>query len=143
MSEHVCCLGGEYMIKIPMNSVDKPFCNWRDPITGEEKLPYMNNYDTFDEAEKAADAWFKSNGYTEEECSNKDWHRFGVDRNIGKLLQTRDLETATVNKCDLVMYLARKKPVEEPVYDKDDGVFVNKRVTRYEVFSCLVKKEEK
>ena len=143
MNKHVCFLGGKYIIKIPMNSVDKPFDTCRDPITGEEKLSYMNNYDTFDEADKAADDCFKRNGYTEEECSNKDWHIFVIDREIGSLLQVRDLATAIVNNCDLVQYVARKNPVEEPVYDKDDGVLVNKRVTRYKVFSCLVKKEEK
>lgn len=129
-------------VKVPKNKVDKPFNTWRDPMSGREKLSYMEEYGNFEEAEEAADVWFERKGFTPQEIGKKVVYVWLIDRKIGSLLQARDLETATVDDCVLVQYRVFGEPVEEPFWDKDDGEYVTRK-TRYEdVFSCLVKKEE-
>ena len=129
-------------VKVPQNPVDKPFDTWRDPVSGCEKLSYMEEYDNFEEAEEAAEAWFEKNGCDPQEIGKKMVYVWLINRKVGSFLQARDLENAIVDDCVLVQYRVSKKPVEEPVWDKDEGEYVPKK-TRYEkVFSCLVKKEE-
>lgn len=129
-------------VKVPKNKVDKPFNTWRDPMSGREKLSYMEEYGNFEEAEEAADVWFERNGFTPQEIGKKVVYVWLIDRKIGSLLQARDLETATVDDCVLVQYRVFREPVEDPFWDKDDGEYVTRK-TRYEdVFSCLVKKAE-
>lgn len=111
-------------------------------MSGCEKLSYMEEYDSFDEAEEAAEAWFERNGFTPQEIRKKVVYIWPIDRKIGSLLQARDLETATVDDCVLVQYRVFGEPVEEQVWDKDDGEYVTKNTRYEEVFSCLVKKDE-
>lgn len=132
-------LNDKYWIKV-LKSPDKPFGTWRDPVTGHEKLSYMEMYDCFGEADEAADVWFERNGYIPQEIGEKVVYVWLIDRKIGSLLQARDLETATVDDCVLVQYRVFSEPAEEQVWDKDDGVYVTKNVRYEEVFSCLVKK---
>ena len=129
-------------VKVPRNPVDKPFDTWRDPVSGCEKLSYMEEYDNFCDAEEAAEAWFEKNGYTPQEIGDKMVYVWFIDRKVGSFLQARDLETAIVDDCVLVQYRAFKKPVEEPVWNKDEGRYEMKHVYYEKVFSCLVKKEE-
>ena len=129
-------------VKVPKNQVDRPFDTFKDPVSGHEKLSYMEEYGNFEEAEEAAEAYFDRNGFTPQEIGKKVVYVWLIDRKIGSLLQARNLETATVDDCVLVQYRVFGEPVEELVWDKDDGEYVPKK-TRYEkVFSCLVKKEE-
>ena len=129
-------------VKVPKNKVDKPFDTFKDPVSGREKLSYMEEYGNFEEAEEAAEAWFERNGFTPQEIGKKMVYVWLIDRKIGSLLQARDLETATVDDCVLVQYRVFGEPVEEQVWDKDDGEYVTKNTRYEEVFSCLVKKEE-
>lgn len=129
-------------VKVPKNTGDKPFDTWKDPFSGYEKLSYMEEYGNFEEAEEAADAYFEKNGFTPQEIGKKVVYVWLIDRKIGSLLQARDLETAIVDDCVLVQYRVFGEPVEEQVWDKDDGEYAMRRVRYEEVFSCLVKKEE-
>lgn len=129
-------------VKVPQNKVDKPFDTWIDPVSGREKLSYMEEYDSFEEAEEAAEVWFEKNGFTPQEIGKKVVYVWLIDRKIGSFLQARDLENATVDDCVLVQYRVFKEPVEELVWDKDDGQYGTKLVRYEKVFSCLVKKEE-
>lgn len=129
-------------VKVPKNSVDKPFNTWKDPMSGFEKLSYMEEYGNFEEAEEAAEAWFEKNGFTPQEIGKKVVYVWLIDRKIRSFLQARDLETAIVDDCVLVQYRVFSEPVEEPFWDKDDGEYVPKKTRYEEVFSCLVKKEE-
>ena len=129
-------------VKVPKNTVDKPFNTWKDPVSGREKLSYMEEYDSFEEAEEAAEAWFERNGYTPQEIGKKFVYVWLIDRKIRSLLQARDLETAIVDDCVLVQYRVFGEPVEEQFWDKDDEECVTKNTRYEEVFSCLVKKEE-
>lgn len=140
---HLIRFSDKSWVKVPRNKVDKPFNTWRDPMSGREKLSYMEEYDNFEEAEEAAEAWFEKNGFTPQEIGEKMVYVWLIDRKIGSILQARDLETATVDDCVLVQYRVFGEPVEEQVWDKDDGEYVPKKVRYEEVFSCLVKKEEK
>ena len=129
-------------VKFPKNQVDKPFDTFKDPVSGFEKLSYMEEYGNFDEAEEVAEAYFEKNDFTPQEIGKKVVYVWLIDRRVGNLLQAGNLETAIVDDCVLVQYRVSKKPVEEPFWEKDDGEYVTKK-TRYEkVFSCLVKKEE-
>lgn len=139
---HLIKLNDKKWIKVPKNSIDKPFNTWKDPVSGYEKLSYMEEYGNFEEAEEAAEEWFEKNGFTPQEIGKKAVYVWLIDRKIRSLLQARDLETAIVDDCVLVQYRVFKKPVEEPFWDKDDGEYVKKDVRYEEVFSCLVKKEE-
>ena len=96
-------------IKVP-KSPDKPFDTWRDPVSGREKLSYMEMYDSFGEADEAADVWFERNGFTPQEIGEKVVYVWLIDRKVGSLLQARDLENATVFDCVLVQYRAFKEP---------------------------------
>lgn len=128
-------------VKVPKNQVDRPFDTWKDPMSGFEKLSYMEEYGNFEEAEEAAEAYFEKNDFTPQEIGKKMVYVWLINRKVGSLLQARNLETATVDDCVLVQYRVFGEPVEEQVWDKDDGEYVTKK-TRYEkVFSCLVKKE--
>ena len=130
-------------VKVPQNPVDKPFDTWRDPVSGYEKLSYMEEYDNFEEADEAADAWFEKNGCNPQEIGKKMIYVWLINRKVGSFLQARDLENAIVDDCVLVQYRTFKElhVLQELVKD-DDGEYVPKK-TRYEkVFSCLVKKEE-
>lgn len=129
-------------VKFPKNTVDKPFDTFKDPMSGCEKLSYMEEYDNFDEAEEAAEAYFEKNGFTPQEIGKKVVYVWLIDRKIRRLLQARDLETAIVDDCVLVQYRVFGEPVEEPFWDKDDGEYVPKETRYEEVFSCLVKNEE-
>ena len=124
------------------NKVDRPFDTLRDPVSGCEKLSYMEEYDSFDEANEAAEAYFEKNGFTPQEIGKKAVYVWLIDRKIGSLLQARNLETAIVDDCVLVQYRVFGEPVEEPFWDKDDGEYVPKKTFREKVFSCLVKNEE-
>ena len=137
---HLIRLNDKEWIKVQKNNVDKPFDTWRDPVTGCEKMSYMEEYDSFGEADEAADVWFERNGFTPQEIGKKIIYVWLVDRKIGSFLQARDLANAIVSDCVLVQYRAFKEPVEEQVWDRDDGVYVTKKVRYEEVFSCLVKK---
>ena len=139
---HLIRFGDKSWVKVPKNNVDKPFDTWRDPMSGREKLSYMEEYGNFDEAEEAAEEWFERNGFTPQEIGKKMVYIWPIDRKIGSFLQARDLETATVDDCVLVQYRVFGEPVEEQVWDKDDGEYVPKKVYYEKVFSCLVKKEE-
>ena len=129
-------------VKVPKNTVDKPFDTWKDPVSGREKLSYMEEYDSFEEAEEAAEAWFERNGFTPQEIGKKVVYVWLIDRKIGSLLQARDLASAIVDDCVLVQYRVFGEPVEEQVWDKDDGEYATKKIRYEKVFSCLVKKEE-
>ena len=129
-------------VKVPKNQVDRPFDIFRDPVSGCEKLSYMEEYDSFDEANEAAEAYFEKNGFTPQEIGKKAVYVWLIDRKIGSLLQARNLETAIVDDCVLVQYRVFGEPVEEPFWDKDDGEYVPKKTRHEKVFSCLVKKEE-
>ena len=129
-------------VKVPQNQADKPFDTFKDPVSGYEKLSYMEEYDSFEEAEEAAEAWFEKNGCSPQEIGKKVVYVWLISRKIGSFLQARDLETAIVDDCVLVQYRVSKKPVEEQFWDKDDGEYVPKKTRREKVFSCLVKKEE-
>lgn len=139
---HLIRFGDKSWVKVPKNKVDKPFDTWKDPVSGCEKLSYMEEYDSFEEADEAAEAYFERNGFTPQEIGKKMVYIWPIDRKIGSLLQARDLETATVDDCVLVQYRVFSEYVEEQVWDKDDGEYVSKKVRYEEVFSCLVKKEE-
>ena len=139
---HFIRLGDKSWVKVPKNQVDKPFNTWKDPVSGCEKLSYMEEYDSFEEADEAAEAYFERNGFTPQEIGKKMIYVWLIDRKIGSLLQARDLENATVDDCVLVQYRVFGEPVEEQEWDKDDGEYVPKKVRYEEVFSCLVKKEE-
>ena len=139
---HLIKLNDKYWIKVPKNKVDRPFNTWRDPMSGFEKLSYMEEYDSFEEADEAAEAYFEKNGFTPQEIGKKMIYVWSIDRKIRSLLQARDLENAIVDDCVLVQYRVFGEPVEEQVWDKDDGEYVQKKVRYEEVFSCLVKKEE-
>ena len=139
---HLIRFGDKSWVKVPNNQVDKPFDIFRDPVSGREKLSYMEEYGNFEEAEEAAEAYFERNGFTPQEIGKKMIYVWLIDRKIGSLLQARDLETATVDDCVLVQYRVFGDPVEEQVWDKDDGEYVPKNVRYEELFSCLVKKEE-
>lgn len=129
-------------VKVPKNSVDRPFDTWRDPVSGCEKLSYMEEYGSFEEAEEAAEAYFDKYGFTPQEIGKKVVYVWLIDRKIGNLLQARDHETAIVDDCVLVQYRVFGEPVEEPFWDKDDGEYVTRKIRYEKVFSCLVKKEE-
>lgn len=129
-------------VKVPKNQVDKPFDTFKDPVSGCEKLSYMEEYGNFEEAEEAAEAYFEKNGFTPQEIGKKMVYVWLIDRKVGRLLQARNLETATVDDCVLVQYRVFGEPVEEPFWDKDDGEYVPRKTRREKVFSCLVKKEE-
>lgn len=129
-------------VKVPKNSVDKPFDTFKDPVSGCEKLSYMEEYDNFEEAAEAAEAYFEKNGFTPQEIGKKSVYVWLIDRKIGSLLQPRNLETATVDDCVLVQYRVFGEPVEEPFWDNDDGEYVMRRVRYEKVFSCIVKKED-
>lgn len=129
-------------VKVPKNSVDRPFDTFKDPVSGCEKLSYMEEYENFEEADEAAEAWFEKNGFTPQEIGKKVVYVWLIDRKIGSLLQARNLETAIVDDCVLVQYRVFGEPVEEPFWDKDDGEYVTRKTRREKVFSCLVKKEE-
>lgn len=129
-------------VKFPKNTVDKPFDTWKDPVSGCEKLSYMEEYGNFDEAEEAAEEWFEKNGFTPQEIGKNTVYVWLIDRKIGSLLQAKNLETAIIDDCVLVQYRVFGEPVEEPFWDKDDGEYVPKKTRREKVFSCLVKKEE-
>lgn len=139
---HLIRIGDKGWVKVPKNPVDKPFSTWRDPMSGREKLSYIEEYDSFEEADEAAEEYFERNGFTPQEIGKKMIYVWLIDRKIGSLLQARDLENATVDDCVLVQYRVFGEPVEEQVWDKDDGEYVPKKVRYEEVFSCLVKKEE-
>lgn len=142
---HLIKLNDKKWIKVPKNSIDRPFDIFRDPVSGCEKLSYMEEYGNFEEAEEAAEAYFEKNDFTPQEIGKKAVYVWLIDRKIGSLLQPRNLETATVDDCVLVQYRVFGEPVEEPFWDKDDGEYVKKDVRYEEVFSCLVclvKKEE-
>ena len=139
---HLTRFGDKSWVKVPNNPVDRPFNTWKDPMIGREKLAYMEEYDSFDEADEAAEAYFERIGFTPQEIGKKVVYVWLIDRKIGSLLQARDLETATVDDCVLVQYRVFGEPVEEQVWDKEDGEYVPKKVRYEEVFSCLVKKEE-
>lgn len=139
---HLIRFSDKSWMKVPKNKVDRPFDTWRDPMSGREKLSYMEEYGNFEEAEEAADVWFERNGFTPQEIGKKVVYVWLIDRKIGSILQAKDLETATVDDCVLVQYRVFGEPVEEQVWDKDDGEYVPKNVRYEEVFSCLVKKEE-
>ena len=139
---HLIKLNGKDWVKVPKNSIDRPFDIFRDPMSGREKLSYMEEYDNFEEAEEAAEACFERNGFTPQEIGKKMIYVWLIDRKIGSFLQARDLENATVDDCVLVQYRVFGEPVEEQVWDKDDGEYVPKEVRYENVFSCLVKKEE-
>lgn len=139
---HLVRFSDKSLVKVPKNTVDKPFDTWKDPVSGREKLSYMEEYGNFEEADEASEEYFEKNGFTPQEIGKKVVYVWLIDRKISSILQARDLETATVDDCVLVQYRVFGEPVEEPVWDKDDGEYVPKK-TRYEkVFSCLVKKEE-
>lgn len=129
-------------VKVPKNKVDKPFNTWKDPMSGCEKLSYMEEYGNFEEAEEAAESYFERNGFTPQEIGKKVVYVWLIDRKIRSFLQARDLETAIVDDCVLVQYRVFGEPVEEPFWDKDDGEYVPRKTRYEEVFSCLVKKEE-
>lgn len=129
-------------VKVPKNSIDRPFDIFRDPVSGCEKLSYVEEYDSFEEADEAAEAYFEKNGFTPQEIGKKMIYIWPIDRKIGSFLQARDLENAIVDDCVLVQYRVFGEPVEEQVWDKDDGEYVSKKTRREKVFSCLVKKEE-
>lgn len=129
-------------VKVPKNSIDRPFDIFRDPVSGCEKLSYVEEYDSFEEADEAAEAYFEKNGFTPQEIGKKAVYVWLIDRKIGNFLQARNLETAIVDDCVLVQYRVFGEPVEEQVWDKDDGEYVPKKTRREKVFSCLVKKEE-
>ena len=129
-------------VKVPKNSIDRPFDIFRDPVSGCEKISYVEEYDSFEEAEEAAEEWFEKNGFTPQEIGKKSVYVWLIDRKIGNFLQARNLETAIVDDCVLVQYRVFGEPVEEQVWDKDDGEYVPKKTRREKVFSCLVKKEE-
>ena len=57
---HLIRFGNKSWVKVPKNKVDKPFNMWRDPMSGREKLLYMEEYDNFEEADEAASAAFFS-----------------------------------------------------------------------------------
>ena len=139
---HLIRFGDNSWVKVPKNTVDKPFDTWKDPMSGCEKLSYMEEYGNFEEAEEAAEAYFERNGFTPQEIGKKVVYVWLIDRKIGSLLQARNLETATVDDCVLVQYRVFGEPVEEPFWDKDDGEYVTRKIRYEEVFSCLVKKEE-
>ena len=139
---HLIRFGDNSWIKVPKNKVDRPFDTLRDPVSGCEKLSYMEEYDSFDEANEAAEAYFEKNGFTPQEIGKKAVYVWLIDRKIGSLLQARNLETAIVDDCVLVQYRVFGEPVEEPFWDKDDGEYVPKKTFREKVFSCLVKNEE-
>ena len=129
-------------VKVPKYKVDKPFNTWKDPMSGCEKLSYMEEYGNFEEAEEAAESYFERNGFTPQEIGKKVVYVWLIDRKIRSFLQARDLETAIVDDCVLVQYRVFGEPVEEPFWDKDDGEYVPRKTRYEEVFSCLVKKEE-
>ena len=139
---HLIKLNGKDWIKVPKNKVDRPFNTWKDPVSGCEKLSYVEEYDNFEEAEEAAEEYFERNGFTPQEIGKKMIYVWLINRKIGSLLQARDLENATVDDCVLVQYRVFGEPVEEQEWDKDDGEYVPKKTRYEEVFSCLVKKEE-
>ena len=139
---HLIRFGDKGWVKVPKNKVDRPFDTWKDPMSGCEKLSYMEEYDNFEEADEASEEYFEKNGFTPQEIGKKIIYIWPIDRKIGSLLQARNLETATVDDCVLVQYRVFGEPVEEQVWDKDDGEYVPKKTRREKVFSCLVKKEE-
>ena len=139
---HLIRFGDKSWVKVPKNPVDRPFDIFRDPVSGCEKLSYMEEYDSFEEADEAAEEWFEKNGFTPQEIGKKVVYFWLIDRKIGSLLQARNLETAIVDDCVLVQYRVFGEPVEEQVWEKDDGEYVPKKTRREKVFSCLVKKEE-
>ena len=122
--------------------IDRPFDIFRDPVSGCEKISYVEEYDSFEEADEAAEAYFEKNGFTPQEIGKKAVYVWLIDRKIGSFLQARDLENAIFDDCVLVQYRVFDEPVEEQVWDKDDGEYVPKKVRYEKVFSCLVKKEE-
>lgn len=139
---HLIKLNDKGWVKVPKNKVDRPFDTWKDPMSGCEKLSYMEEYDSFDEADEASEEYFEKNGFTPQEIGKKIIYIWPIDRKIGSLLQARNLETAIVDDCVLVQYRVFGEPVEEPFWEKDDGEYVPKKTRREKVFSCLVKKEE-
>ena len=139
---HLIRFGDKGWVKVPKNPVDKPFNTWKDPMSGREKLSYVEEYDSFEEADEASEEYFEKNGFTPQEIGKKIIYIWPIDRKIGSFLQARDLENATVDDCVLVQYRVFGEPVEEQIWDKDDGEYVTKKVRYEEVFSCLVKKEE-
>ena len=139
---HLIRFEDKSQIKVQKNKVDKPFNTWKDPMSGCEKLSYMEEYGNFEEAEEAAESYFERNGFTPQEIGKKVVYVWLIDRKIRSFLQARDLETAIVDDCVLVQYRVFGEPVEEPFWDKDDGEYVPRKTRYEEVFSCLVKKEE-